>query len=76
MDKKKIVLICALALALAALTVDPSPYALHHIDTQVLVACFGAIAAILLRPIIRDRGQRWRNRPATKKLDSGSQALK
>ena len=81
MDKKRIVLISALVLALAALptlghvaTVDPNPYVLHHIDAQVLVACFGAISAILLRPMIRDRQRRWRNR-ATKKLDSDRQAL-
>ena len=83
MEKKRIVLILALVLALAALptlghivTVCPNPYVLHDIDAQVLVACFGAISAILLRPMIRDRQRLWRNWRATKKLDSGRQALK
>ena len=82
MDKKKLVLIYALVLALAALptlghivTVDPNPYVLRYIDAQVLVACFGAIAAIILRPIIRDRRQRWRSRRVAKKVES-RQALK
>ena len=73
MDKKKIVLISALVLALAALptlTVDPNPFVLDRIDVQLFVACLGAISAILLRPIIKDRRQRWRSRRITKRLDS------
>ena len=83
MDSKKIMQISASALALAALptlghivTVDPNPDVLRHIDAQVSVACFGAIAAILLRPVIKDRLQRGRSRRATKKLDALRQALK
>ena len=82
MDKKRIVLTSALVLALAALptlghivTVDPNPYVLHHIDAQVLVACFGAITAILLRPMIRDRQRRWRSRRGAKRVES-TQALR
>ena len=77
MDKKKIVLISALVLALAALptlghivTGDANPYVLHHIDAQVVAACFGAISAIVLRPMIKNRRQRWRNRGVAKRLDS------
>jgi hypothetical protein len=71
MDKKKILLISGvLALAvLPTLGVDPNPYVLHHIDAQFLAACFGALAAILLRPIVTRRQQRWRNRRAAKKSD-------
>ena len=71
MYKKKILLISAV-LALAALPTmgrDPNPYVLHHIDAQYLVACLGAISAILLRPMIRDQQQRWRNRRIAKRLD-------
>ena len=71
MDKKKIVLISALVLALAALpklTVDPNPFVLDRIDAQLFVACLGAISAILLRPMIKDRRQRWRNRRVAKRL--------
>jgi hypothetical protein len=71
MYKKKILLISAV-LALAALPplgVDPNPNVLHHIDAQYLVACLGAISAILLRPMIRDQQQRWRNRRIAKRLD-------
>jgi hypothetical protein len=82
MDKKKIVLISALVLGLATLptlghiiTVGPIPYVLHHIDAQVLVACFGAICAILLRPMIRDRQRRWRIRRVAQRVES-RQALK
>lgn len=67
MENKKIVLISALVVALAALAtlghivaVYPNPDVLHHIDAQVLIACLGAVSAILLRPVIRDRRQRWR----------------
>ena len=73
MDKKKIVLISALALALAALptlTVDPNYFVFDRIDAQLLVACFGAISAIVLRPMIKERRQRWRNRRVAKRLDS------
>ena len=73
MDKKKIVLISALVLALAALptlTVDPNYFALDRIDAQLLVACFGAISAIVLRPMIKERRQRWRNRRVAMTLDS------
>jgi hypothetical protein len=73
MDKKTIVLISALVLALAALptlAVDPNPFVLDRIDAQLIVACFGAISAIVLRPMIRDRRQRWRNRRVAKRLDS------
>jgi len=65
MHKKTIVLISALVLALAALptlAVDPSPFVLDRIDAQLIVACLGAISAIVLRLMIRDRRQRWRNR--------------
>ena len=81
MEKKKIVLLYT-ALALTALptlghvaTVARSPYVLHHIDGQFLVACLGAISAILVRPMIRDQRQRWRNRRVATRLDS-TQGLK
>ena len=71
MENKKIGLISALVLALAALptlgcivAVYPNPHVLHHIDAQILIACFGAVSAILLRPTLRDRRQRWRNKRA------------
>ena len=73
MDKKKIVLISGLVLALAALptlAVDPNPFVLDRIDAQLIVACFGAISAIVLRPMIKNRRQRWRNRGVAKGLDS------
>ena len=73
MDKKKIVLISGLVLALATLptlAVDPNPFVLDHIDAQLIVACSGAISAIVLRPMIKNRQQRWRNRCVAKRLDS------
>ena len=73
MHKKKIVLISALALALAALpalTVDPNYFVFDRIGAQLLVACFGAISAIVLRPMIKERRQRWRNRRVARRLDS------
>jgi hypothetical protein len=73
MDKKTIVPISALVLALAALpalAVDPNPFVLDRIDAQLIVACFGAISAIVLRPMIKNRRQRWRNRGVAKRLDS------
>ena len=73
MHKKTIVLISALVLAFAALptlAIDPNPFILDRIDAQPIVACFGAISAIVLRPIIRDRRQRWHNRGVAKRLDS------
>lgn len=80
MDKNKIVLIAVL-LALAALptlghiaTADPNPHVLRQIDAQVLVACLGVISAILLRPMIRRRRQRWRSRRVAKTLDPGQAA--
>jgi hypothetical protein len=76
MDKKKILLISAV-LAIAALPtsvhvgpVDLNPLVWYHIDAQLLVACLGAISAILLRPAIRDRGQSWRKRRVAKWLYS------
>ena len=73
MDKKKILLISALVLGLAALptlTIDPNSFVLDRIDSQLLVACLGAISAIVLRPMLKDRQQRWRNRRVAKILDS------
>ena len=73
MDKKKIVLISGLVLALAALptlAVDPNPFVSDRIDAQLIVACFGAISAIVLRPMIKNRRQRWRKRRVAKRLDS------
>lgn len=73
MDKKTIVPISALVLALAALpalAVDPNPFVFDRIDAQLIVACFGAISAIVLRPMIKNRRQRWRNRGVAKRLDS------
>jgi xanthine/uracil permease len=75
MDKKKILLISALVLGLAALptlTIDPNSFVLDRIDSQLLVACLGAISAIVLRPMLKDRQQRWRNRRVAKSLDSRS----
>ena len=72
MDKKTTVLISALVLALPALptlTVDQNYLVLDRIGAQLLVACFGAISAIVLRPMIKDRRQRWRNRRVAKRLD-------
>jgi xanthine/uracil permease len=73
MDKKKILLISALVLGLAALptlTIDPNSFVLDRIDSQLLVACLGAISAIVLRPMLKERQQRWRNRRVAKILDS------
>ena len=73
MDKKTTVLISALVLALAALptlALDPNHFVLDRIDAQLIVACFGAISAIVLRPMIKNRRQRWRNRGVAKRLDS------
>jgi xanthine/uracil permease len=73
MDKKKILLISALVLGLAALptlTIDPNFFVLDRIDSQLLVACLGAISAIVLRPMLKERQQRWRNRRVAKILDS------
>ena len=70
MDKKTIVLISALVLALAALptlAINPNAFVLDRIDSQLIVACFGAISAIVLRPMIRDRRQRWHNRGVPKR---------
>ena len=55
--------------ALPTLGIDPNLHVLHHIDAQLLVACSGAISAILLRPMIRHRRRRWRNRRIAKTLD-------
>jgi len=73
MDKKKILLISALVLGLAALptlTIDPNSFVLDRIDSQLLVACLGAISAIVLRPMLKERQQRWRNRRVAKIFDS------